>query len=67
MKINNIDEFHCKIKRIILSEEEIQNAVKQTAHMIDKILENRINAVLEPFFFSENILSPKKHLPRDTP
>ncbi len=37
MKVNNIDEFHCKIKRIILSEEEIQNAVKQTAHMIDSL------------------------------
>lgn len=35
MKINSMDEFKCKIKRILISEEEIQNAVKQTAKMID--------------------------------
>lgn len=35
MKMNSIDEFNRNIKQVIISEDEIQNAVKQTAKMID--------------------------------
>lgn len=35
MKINSMDEFKSKIKRILISDEEIQNSVKQTAKVID--------------------------------
>lgn len=36
MKINNVNEFKGKIKRVLITEEQISQKIKQTADMINK-------------------------------
>lgn len=37
MKINNVNEYNGKIKRVLITEEQISQKIKQTADMINKL------------------------------
>lgn len=66
MKMNSIDEFNSRIKRIIVSEEEIQRAVKEAAKMIDDLYDGvpiLLVSILKGSFIFLSDLCREIHVP----